>query len=145
MATVDKTVLVEYACDRMFSLVRDVAQYPRFLPWCSAASIDSEQGEVARATVHIDYHGVRSSFSTENTHTPPNAIEIRLVQGPFRQLHGSWHFTRLGEGACKIRLRLSYDFSSRLLERLVGPVFNYIANNLVDAFVRRAEQLYGRR
>jgi len=145
MAQVDKTVLVEYACDQMFSLVRDIEQYPRFLPWCSAARVDSAQGQLIRATLNIDYHGVRSSFSTENAHDPPSSIAIRLLEGPFRQLHGSWRFTALGDAACKIQLRLSYEFSNRLLEKLVGPVFNYIANSLVDAFVRRAEQLYGRR
>jgi ribosome-associated toxin RatA of RatAB toxin-antitoxin module len=145
MAQVDKTVLVEYACDRMFSLVRDVGQYPRFLPWCSSASVEAMQGPVTRATLNIDYHGVRTSFSTENVHEPPRSIEIRLLQGPFRQLQGSWRFAPLGESACKIQLCLSYEFSSRLLEKLFGPVFNYIANSLVDAFVRRAEQLYGRR
>ena len=145
MAQVDKTVLVEYSCDRMYSLVHDVEQYPRFLPWCSAASTASGQGGLTRATLHIDYHGVHTSFSTENTHQPPSTIEIRLIHGPFRQLQGIWRFTPLGESACKIQLRLSYEFSSKLLEKLVGPVFGYIANSLVDAFVRRAEQLYGRR
>jgi ribosome-associated toxin RatA of RatAB toxin-antitoxin module len=144
MAQVDKTVLVEYSCERMYALVRDVEQYPRFLPWCSAADAVPGRGAVIRATLHIDYHGVHSSFSTENTHQPPSTIEIRLIQGPFRHLQGMWRFTPLGESACKIQLRLSYEFSSRLLEKLVGPVFGYIANSLVDAFVRRAEQLYGR-
>ncbi len=70
---------------------------------------------------------------------------MRLVQGPFRHLHGTWQFTALGETACKIQLRLVYEFSNRILEKLVGPVFGFIANSLVDAFVRRAEQLHGRR
>ena len=145
MAQVDKTLLVEYSCERMYALVNDIEQYPRFLPWCSAADVVTIQGAVSRATLHIDYHGVHSSFSTENTHQPPSALEIRLIQGPFRHLHGMWRFTPLGESACKIRLRMSYEFSNRLLEKLVGPVFGYIANSFVDAFVRRAEQLYGRR
>jgi ribosome-associated toxin RatA of RatAB toxin-antitoxin module len=145
MAQVDKTVLVEYACEQMFALVQDIEQYPRFLPWCSAAKSLPATEAKTRATLHIDYHGVRNSFTTENTHEPPNSIEIRLVQGPFRQLQGLWKFAPLGASACKIELRLSYEFSSRILEKLVGPVFGYIANNLVDAFVRRAEQLYGKR
>jgi ribosome-associated toxin RatA of RatAB toxin-antitoxin module len=68
-----------------------------------------------------------------------------LLQGPFKHLHGTWKFTALGDTACKIQLRLMYEFSNRILEKLVGPVFGYIANSLVDAFVKRAEQLYGRR
>jgi len=145
MAQVDKTVLVEYGCEQMFSLVRDVEAYPRFLPWCSGAAVNAADESVVRATLDIDYHGVRTSFSTENTYrTPPN-IDLRLVQGPFKHLNGTWHFTALGDSACKIQLRLMYEFSNRILEKLVGPVFGFIANSLVDAFVRRAEQLYGRR
>lgn len=145
MAQVDKTVLVEYGCGQMFSLVRDVEQYPKFLPWCSGASVQSGNGLLVRASMDIDYHGVRTSFSTENSYREPTSIEMRLVHGPFRHLHGTWHFTALGDTACKIQLRLMYEFSNRILEKLVGPVFGYIANTLVDAFVKRAEQLYGRR
>ena len=145
MAQVDKSVLVEYACEQMYALVRDVEQYPRFLPWCSGAAARPVDARTVRASLTIDYHGVRQSFTTENTHDEPSNIEIELVEGPFRHLHGSWHFTALGPSACKVRLRLSYEFSSRILEKLVGPVFGYIANTLVDAFVKRAAQLHGSR
>lgn len=145
MAQVDKTVLVEFGCEQMFSLVRDVEEYPRFLPWCSGAAVQTGNGNAVRASIDIDYHGVRTSFATENVYRMPSDIEMRLLQGPFKHLHGTWKFTALGDTACKIQLRLMYEFSNRILERLVGPVFGYIANSLVDAFVKRAEQLYGRR
>ena len=145
MAQVDKTVLVEYTSEQMFALVHDVQEYPRFLPWCSGATIDSVEGTIVRATLHIDYHGVRTHFSTENIHKPPENIEMQLVHGPFKHLHGTWRFAALGDSACKVQLRLVYEFSNRILEKLVGPVFGFIANSLVDAFVRRAEQLHGRR
>lgn len=145
MAEIDKTVLVEHRCDQMFALVRDVESYPRFLPWCSSARTESQDGTSIRATLTIDYHGVRASFTTENRHTPSDRIDIRLVKGPFRHLHGTWRFTPLGDAACKVQLRLAYEFSNKLPEKLVGPVFGFIANNLVDAFVRRAEQLRGQR
>lgn len=145
MAQIDKSVLVEYACNEMYALVRDVEQYPKFLPWCSGASVTPLDAHTVRASLTIDYHGVRTSFTTENTHNEPSNIEIQLKEGPFRHLHGSWLFTPLGPAACKVRLRLSYEFSSRILEKLVGPVFTYIANTLVDAFVKRAMQLYGSR
>ena len=145
MAQVDKSVLVEYACEQMYALVRDVEQYPRFLPWCSDAVSKPVDARTVRASLTIDYHGVRTSFTTENVHEEPSNIEIELVEGPFRHLHGSWRFTALGPAACKVQLRLSYEFSSRILEKLVGKVFGYIANTLVEAFVKRAAQLYGSR
>jgi len=116
----------------------------RYFRGIDTADIELLRGVLAE-DVHIDYHGVHTNFTTENIHQPHSTIEIRLVQGPFRHLQGTWRFTPLGDSACKIQLRLAYEFSSRLLEKLVGPVFGYIANNLVDAFVRRAGQLHGSR
>jgi ribosome-associated toxin RatA of RatAB toxin-antitoxin module len=145
MAQVDKSVLVEYTCSEMYALVRDVEQYPRFLPWCAGASVTIVDPDTERARLDIDYHGVRTSFTTENVHSEPSNIEIELLEGPFRHLHGSWNFLPLGPAACKVQLRLSYEFSNRILAKLVGPVFGYIANSLVEAFVKRAAQLYGPR
>lgn len=128
----------------MFDLVDSVGRYPEFLPWCAGASVIPVDDRRVRASVVISYHGVKQSFTTENTRERPGRIDVRLVEGPFRTLDGTWLFTVLNESACKIEFNLHYDFSSRLLEALVGPVFNYIANTLVEAFLRRAEQVYGR-
>lgn len=141
---VEKSVLVEYPAERMYGLVEDVESYPEFLPWCGGTRIISRDGDTLRAEVQIDFRGIRQRFSTENRAQPPQLIEMKLVEGPFRHLDGRWHFKALGDEACKIEFQLHYEFSSRLLGKLVGPVFNYIANTFVDAFVHRAEILYGK-
>ncbi len=143
MADVKKSVLIAYAADRMFDLVDDVSRYPEFLPWCAAANVTPVDDEKVKASVTISYHGVKQSFTTQNTRRRPHQIEMRLVDGPFRTLDGCWRFITLNERACKIEFSLHYEFSGKLLEKLVGPVFGYIANSLVEAFLRRAEQVYG--
>jgi ribosome-associated toxin RatA of RatAB toxin-antitoxin module len=143
VAEVRKSVLIAYPAEKMFDLVDAVQQYPEFLPWCSAASVEPREDDTVRASVTINYHGVKQSFTTENARKRPEQIEMRLVEGPFRTLDGCWRFSTLGDSACKIEFRLHYEFSSKLLEKLVGPVFGYIANSLVEAFLRRAEQVYG--
>jgi ribosome-associated toxin RatA of RatAB toxin-antitoxin module len=140
---VRKSVLIGHSAQQMFDLVDGVDRYPEFLPWCAAASAVPVDASRVRASVTISYHGVKQSFTTENTRTPPQQIDIRLAEGPFRRLDGSWRFISLGEKACKIEFCLQYQFSSRLLEKLVGPVFGYIANTLVEAFISRADRLYG--
>ena len=142
MALVEKTVLVPYSAEQMYSLVDRVEEYPQFLPWCGGASVIELDGTTAHATVHIDYHHIKQSFTTGNTRNPPHQIDIKLLDGPFKHLDGCWQFIPLSPSACKIELRLHYEFSSKLLEKLVGPVFHYIANNFVDAFVHRAEKVY---
>ena len=142
MALVEKTVLVPYSAEQMFNLVDHVEDYPQFLPWCGGTSVTRLDETTVRATVRIDYHHIRQSFTTENVRKPPERIDMKLQQGPFRQLDGCWLFIPLTPTDCKIAFRLHYEFSSKLLEKLVGPVFHYIANSFVDAFIRRAEKVY---
>jgi ribosome-associated toxin RatA of RatAB toxin-antitoxin module len=143
LSVVEKSVLVGYSAQQMFDLVDTVEAYPQFLPWCDGAEVLHRDAETTRATLHINYHGITQKFTTENTKTPPREMTVRLVEGPFRILDGAWRFTALAEHACRIEFRLRYEFSSRILEMLVGPVFSYIANTMVDAFVTRAEKVYG--
>lgn len=127
----------------MFALVEGIEAYPRFLPWCGSTRIVERREELVIASIEIAYGGVRQSFTTENRHAAPHEIVITLRDGPFRALDGAWRFRPLGDDACKVEFELHYEFASRTLERLVGPVFTHIANSFIDAFVRRAEQLYG--
>ena len=144
MPEITKTVLVEHTQEKMFELVDAVERYPEFLPWCGGSSVSHRDDTVTRATLHINYRGIKQSFTTQNSKSPPRVMSVKLVEGPFRSLDGEWRFLPL-QGGCKIEFRLRYEFYSRILERLVGPVFNYIANTMVDSFVRRAEVLYGGR
>lgn len=127
----------------MFELVDNVERYPEFLPWCNRTELKARSDIETVATLHINFHAVKSHFTTRNGKTYPSEMIIRLVDGPFRRLEGKWHFKALGESACKIEFSLHYEFSSRLFEKVIGPVFTHIAGTFVDAFVKRAEQIYG--
>jgi ribosome-associated toxin RatA of RatAB toxin-antitoxin module len=143
MAQVEKTVLIEQSAERMFQLVDRCEDYPLFLPWCSSTELKFRDDTKTVATLHINYHSVKSCFTTENDKEFPSLMKIRLVDGPFRRLEGSWRFRALAENACKIEFSLHYEFSSKLFEKVIGPVFGHIANTFVDAFVKRASQVYG--
>jgi len=143
MAEIEKTAIVEFSAEQMFQLVDRVERYPEFLPWCGGASVDPQDERITHATIKINYHHVKHSFTTENTRQPPDLIEMTLLDGPFEHLDGHWRFIPLSESACKIEFRLHYTFSHKLLEKFVGPVFYIIANSFVEAFIERAESLYG--
>lgn len=146
MKTIHKSVLLWHSAAEMFALVTDIERYPQFLPWCDHGEVleRTEDGMVARVGMAIS--GLRQSFTTRNAHEPDRKVLMALVDGPFSRLDGVWEFTPLGDGAqraCKVDFKLSYGFSSSALAALVGPVFDKIAGNLVDAFVKRADQVYG--
>lgn len=146
MKTVQKSVLIWYSPQEMFSLVTAVEKYPEFLPWCDRAQVLESNDAGMTAEVGIALGGIRQSFVTRNTHVPDERVRMNLVKGPFSQLEGDWRFLPVGDGsqrACKVELHLHYGFSSAALAALVGPVFDRIAATMVDAFVKRAEQVYG--
>jgi ribosome-associated toxin RatA of RatAB toxin-antitoxin module len=130
----------------MFALVTDVASYPQFLPWCDQAEVVEQDADGMTAKVGISFAGLSQSFTTRNTHVKDRQVALRLVDGPFSKLDGQWDFTPLGDGsqrACKVNFSLRYDFDNAALAALVGPVFDKIAGSMVDAFVKRATQVYG--
>jgi len=144
MAVVQKSILVGYSAEQMFKLVDAVEEYPQFLPWCGGVHVVQRDEFSLVATLHISFHGVQQSFTTENTNLAPSSMKMKLISGPFKHLDGTWVFKPLRENACKVEFDLHYEFSSRILEHLIGPVFSKIANSFVDSFCHRAESVYGR-
>ena len=146
MKTVNKSVLIWYHPQEMYALVTDVSSYPLFLPWCDHVKVLEEDNAGMTAEVGIAIGGVRQTFTTRNQHTQSQAVDMALVKGPFSKLDGHWRFLPLGDGAeraCRVELKLNYGFDNVALGKLVGQVFDRIAASLVDAFVKRAEQVYG--
>ena len=143
MAHVEKSALVAYSAAQMYALVDDCERYPQFLPWCGGAETPVRNATRTLATIHIDYRGIRQSFTTENTKIENVEIQMSLREGPFDRLDGTWRFQALSASACKVSLELDYGFANSLLEKAVGPVFGMIANTMIERFVARAETLYG--
>jgi ribosome-associated toxin RatA of RatAB toxin-antitoxin module len=142
---VHKSILIWYSAEEMYKLVTDVTKYPEFLPWCDKARVIEQDAGGMTAEVGLAFSGFHHSFTTRNTHVPGREVHLRLVDGPFSNLDGVWKFTPVGEEgerACRVELNLSYGFNNFALQALVGPVFDKIASNLVEAFVKRAEHIY---
>jgi len=146
MKTVNKSVLIWYSAAEMFALVTDIASYPQFLPWCDQSAVLAEDEQGMTAKVGLSMAGLRQSFTTRNTHIEDRKVSLKLVDGPFSKLDGQWDFTPVGKAsdrACKVEFTLNYDFDNAALAALVGPVFDRIAGSLVEAFVKRAAEVYG--
>ena len=146
MKTVNKSVLIWYSPAEMYALVTQVDKYPEFLPWCDHAQVLATDADGVTAEVGIAFSGIRQPFTTRNTHVPDQKVGMKLVKGPFSQLEGEWRFLPVGNGserACRVELTLHYGFDNVALAALVGPVFDRIASSMVEAFVARAEQVYG--
>lgn len=145
MTSINKSALVPYSPAEMFALVDDIESYPQFLPWCRAARILERTDDEVRATIALSKGGVDKSFTTCNRNQRNKMIEMRLVEGPFQRLEGFWRFDPLGDDGCKVSLDLEFEFASRVLGMVIGPVFSQIANSLVDSFQQRAVAVYGKR
>ena len=142
MKKIARSAILQHSAEAMYALVEDIESYPRFLPWCRAVRVErSDAG--TRAELQVGLRGLSQSFTTQNLNQPGRAIDMRLVEGPFRSFSAAWRFHPLEAGACRVEFSMQYQFSSRALARLLEPLFGSIADSMVEAFSRRADALHG--
>ncbi len=144
MKKIARSAIVAHSAEQLYDLVQDIEAYPRFLPWCREARVLERGPAGTRASLTVGLRALRQSFTTHNVGQPGRAIDMRLVEGPFRSFAAAWRFSPLSPGACNIAFSLHYEFSSRALGRLLEPLFDHIADTMVDAFTRRADEVHGR-
>ena len=146
-----RTVLLWHPPRAMYALVVDVEAYPGFLPWCERAEVLERRDDGLTARLHLQYAGIRQSFTTRNVHDPDRSVRLSLVDGPFSTLDGLWLFQPIvlpggtEATACRIEFELRYAFANVLLEAAISPVFDRIAETFVDSFVKQAERVHGER
>lgn len=143
MPTVHRSIIVPYAAWQMYDLVNHIELYEHFIPWCESSVVHNRSHEIVRASLCLAKGGIRKSFTTENTMVPNQEINLALVDGPFKQLVGRWHFVPLAEHACKVVLDMEFEFTNKVLAYAFGPLFSQVANKLVDIFAKRAKTIYG--
>jgi ribosome-associated toxin RatA of RatAB toxin-antitoxin module len=143
MRSVSRLARVPFSAEAMFNLVCDVESYPEFLPWCTATELQSRSESEVLATLAIGYRSLNIEFTTRNMFCASEWMTMHLVEGPFSSLEGRWTFNSLGDDGCEVALRMDFDFSSSVKDMLFGMAFETICNELIDAFVKRAHDLYG--
>lgn len=142
MKQVTRSALVSFSAEQMYDLINDVEQYPHFLPGCSGSRVLESSSEKMVASVDVSKAGISKTFTTRNDLVPGAAVLMSLVDGPFKVLTGGWYFTPLDDMACKVELKLEFEFASKLVEMAFGKVFNELTSNMVSAFTQRAKQVY---
>lgn len=144
MTTITRSSLVIFTPDQMFDLVNDVEAYPSFLPWCRGSQILTKSDTVITASLDLAKGGIHHVFSTKNTLVSGESIDIALIDGPFQHLEGHWQFAMIGDNqGCRIQLDMDFEFSNRIISMALGPIFTQISGSLVDAFCKRAQDIYG--
>lgn len=139
-----RSAIVPYSPAAMFDLVADVESYPEFLPGCTGSRLLSREPGVMTASLSLRRGPLDATFTTRNRLAPPGLMALELLDGPFRSLTGEWRFLPLGEAGCRVELDIRFEFASRGSDLLLGPVFESTCNGLMDAFVARARDVYGR-
>jgi len=146
MSLIKRSALVYYSPPEMYQLVNNVADYASFLPWCRSSQVKSESADEMIASVEIAKGILNKTFTTHNKLYKDHRIELELVDGPFKKLHGFWQFDSLKtENACKVNLELEFEFDSAMISLAAKPVFTQIASSLGDSFCKRAVEVYGER
>lgn len=150
MAVIERSARVPYSADQMLALINDIDSYPEFLHWCHGARIEKDSGAVVDAALEIGISGIYKTIRTRNTttrevSTGPASIQIEMLEGPLKTLHGYWKLIDQPEQRCDIQLRLEYEIHRSPFGLLLRSLFDEIANSQLNAFVKRARAVYGER
>jgi len=143
MRKVSRSSLIPYSAEQMYALVEDFLAYPNFLPWCTGAILHFENANVIEASLELQHSHFKKSFRTRNNLRPGIAMDIELVDGPFRHLSGGWKFEQLGDDGSKVALELEFEFKNQLTDKLFGRYFEDACNSLISSFTSRAHEIYG--
>lgn len=127
----------------MFDLVKNIESYPQFMDGCRSAKILESGDNFVVASLELGKGKISQAFTTRNTMIEPDSINLELVDGPFKYFRGFWSFTALEAQACKVHLRLEFEFKNKLIAMAAGKFFESVANDQVDALCKRAKQIYG--
>ena len=142
MSNVSRNAIVPYSAAQMYALVNDIDEYPQFVPWCSRSSSEELSVSEKKATLYFSRGAIKTSFTTKNTLSPDQRIELQLVDGPFSQLHGTWQFSDIDDNGSRVQLDLEFELSSRMLKLALESFFSQICDRLVTSFVQRANDVY---
>jgi ribosome-associated toxin RatA of RatAB toxin-antitoxin module len=143
MKRISRSAIVEHTAQELYALVEDIESYPRFLPWCLETRVLERNSVSTKAQLVAGMRALRQSFTTQNDNRPGESIDMRLVEGPFKHFAAQWRFAPLAAHACRIEFSLEYEFSSRVLAKALEPLFDRIADTMVSAFAKRADEIYG--
>lgn len=143
MHKVERSALVPFSAHDMFALVNDIGGYPEFLPWCKQTDIHERTHDLVIASIHVSKGVFNKSFTTKNYLQQNRAMRMELVDGPFEAFHALWQFDVLEKNACRVVFSAEFRFANRMLDMTLGPIFDRIANTMLDAFCERAHALHG--
>lgn len=143
MRDVRRSALLPFAPSQVYGLVADVERYPEFLPWCTSARILADAGDEVTVRLGLSSGLARTSFTTRNRLEPDRALTMSLVDGPFDHLEGRWDFTPIRTAGTRADLHVAFSTHGLIGAIALGPAFEAVCNHLVDAFARRARQVYG--
>ena len=131
-----------YSAQQLYDLVADIEAYPKFLPWCVAARNRSRNGNVLVSDLVIGFKMLRERFTSEVT-LNDGRIDVAYKEGPFKYLTNHWIFDQQEDGSTVIDFHVDFEFRSKMLQAVMGALFNEAVKVMVGAFEKRARALYG--
>lgn len=141
MASINRSALLPFSAEAVFELINNVSAYPEFMEGCRSVRVLTESDTEMVATLEIEKAGLRQSFTTRNTLTPPNHIALSLEKGPFNSFEGEWSILELGNAGSKVTFNLSFELSNALIGGAAKRLIDNVANNMVNAIAARAREV----
>ncbi|MEC8996196.1 MAG: type II toxin-antitoxin system RatA family toxin [Pseudomonadota bacterium] len=138
MDYIKKEESINIDIETIFTLVNQVDKYSDFLPWCNGSKIISNENNIMIGEISVSKNLVKWTFTTENHYIDNEKIQLKLLDGPFKSLNGLWSFSRVDKNTTIVNFVLEYEFSNKIIELSIKPVFTSIMTSILDSFISEA-------
>ncbi len=138
---------VPHLPQRMFEIVADLSDYPRFIPNCKAMDVRKDPAagvaDVRLARMTLSFGPITQAY-TSRVVLDDRALTItaKAVDGPFAYLDSVWSFEPEGMGT-RVRFEIDFKISNPLIAAVAEPAFAAKQAEIMQAFADEADLRYG--
>jgi len=137
---------VPHLPQRMFEIVADLEDYPRFIPNCKAMNVrpDPAGGEGSKMARMTLFFGPITQAYTSRVTADAQALTItaKAVDGPFSYLDSVWRFEAEGQGT-RVRFEIDFKISNPFIAAIAEPAFAAKQHEIIRAFAEEADRRFG--
>jgi coenzyme Q-binding protein COQ10 len=152
--THNQTKIINFSIDKIYNIIADVPSYKEFIKWIKdinelpITNTDSLNNSnsltIKNYKITVGFGFLEESFITKDIFIKNQSIKIELIEGAFKTLNSIWNFKEIEKNKTEVSFLMDFSFKSIFIEKMFSQFFLLANEKITDAFIKRAEDLYGK-
>ncbi|KRJ98157.1 coenzyme Q-binding protein COQ10, mitochondrial isoform X1 [Drosophila yakuba] len=142
-----KKELVGYSMQDMYSVVSDVSNYHKFVPYVKRSDVHSQSSGGFKADLIVGFPPLNEAYTSQVTLVAPSLVKSECHDGRlFNYLLNEWSFKpglKDIPNSCVLDFKVSFEFKSLLHSNVANIFFDLICDQMENAFIQEVRRRSG--